>query len=106
MEWSGHTKTGRLQGIAAKPSTKTLEKEGAWERVMHWMMGDFGYRNCPIFLVKVLGVGNNRSTVLRGALLPEERTKMKKDQLSCILSQNIKIHCWKIDRPIATVLSS
>ena len=43
----------------AKPSTKTLEKEGAWERTIHWMMGDFGYHNCPIFLVKVLGLENN-----------------------------------------------
>ena len=54
MGWSGHTKTGRLQGIVAKPSTKTLEEEGAWERTIHWMMADFGYRNCPIFLVEVL----------------------------------------------------
>ena len=59
MGWSGHTKTGRLQGIVAKPSTKTLETEGAWERAIHWMMGDFSYHNCLIFLVEVLGVENN-----------------------------------------------
>ena len=60
MGWSGHTKTGRLQGIVAKPSTKTVETEGAWARAIDWMMGDFGYRNCPIFLVEVLGVENNK----------------------------------------------
>ena len=59
MGWSGHTKTGRLQGIVAKPSTKTLEEKGAWERAIHWMMADFDYRNCPIFLVEILGLENN-----------------------------------------------
>ena len=59
MGWSGHTKTGRLQGIVAKPSTKTLEKEGAWWNAIEWMMVDFGYRNCPIFLVEVVGAENN-----------------------------------------------
>ena len=57
----------------AKPSTKTLEKEGAWWNALEWMMADFGYRNCPIFLVEV-GCGKRRSRVLRVALLSEERT--------------------------------
>ena len=59
MGWSGHTKTRRLQGILSKPSTKTLEK-GAWERVIHCMIADFRYRNCPIFLIEVLGVENDK----------------------------------------------
>ena len=59
MGCSSHTKTGQLQGIMAKPSTKTLETEGAWAKAIDWMMADFGYPNCPIFLVEVLGVENN-----------------------------------------------
>ena len=58
MAWSGHTKTGRVQGIVAKPSKNVLEAEGAWGRAIQWMMADFGFRNCPIFLVEILGVEN------------------------------------------------
>ena len=64
MGWGGHTKTGRLQGVVAKPSTKTLEKEGAWERAILCMMADFGYRNCPIFQVEILGVEHNEVAFL------------------------------------------
>ena len=42
--------------MVAKPSKKTLEAEGAWERAIQWMMADFGFRRCPIFLVEVLEV--------------------------------------------------
>ena len=59
MGWSGHTKTGRLQGVVVKPTPKTLEKEGAWERAILCTMADFGFRKCPIFLVEILGVENN-----------------------------------------------
>ena len=47
MGWSGHTKTGRLQGIVVKPTPKTLEREGAWERAILCTIADFGFRNCP-----------------------------------------------------------
>ena len=56
IAWSGHSKTVRIQGVVAKPSKKTLEAEGAWERAKRWMMADFGFRRCPIFEVEVLEV--------------------------------------------------
>ena len=59
MGCGGNTKTGRLQVIVAKSSTKTLETEGAWERAILCRMADFGYRNCPIFQVEILGVEND-----------------------------------------------
>ena len=59
MAWSGHTKTGRLQGIVVKPTPKTLEREGAWERAILCTIADFGFRNCPIFAAEILGVENN-----------------------------------------------
>ena len=74
MGWSGHRKTGRLQGIVAKPSTKTLETEGAWAKAIDWMMADFGYRKLPYLPSRSFGCGKQRSTVLGATLLPEERT--------------------------------
>ena len=59
MGWSGHTKTGRLQGIVVKPIPKTLEREGAWGRAILCTIADFGFRNCPIFAAEILGVENN-----------------------------------------------
>ena len=59
--WGGAAtqKLDGLQGVVVKPTPKTLEKEGAWERAILCTMADFGFRNCPIFLVEILGVENN-----------------------------------------------
>ena len=45
--WSGHSKTGRVQGMLLKPTAAKLEDDEAWARAMQWAMADFGFQNCP-----------------------------------------------------------
>ena len=56
VAWSGHSGTGRVQGIQVQPTKTTQENDAAWAKAMRWAMADFGLRRCPIFEVEILGV--------------------------------------------------
>lgn len=53
---SGHSKTGRLQGMLVCPTPAVVADDAAWERAIQWTMADFGLRNYPIFQTEILGV--------------------------------------------------
>ena len=52
--WYAHTKTKRLAGIRIQPSACTVEKDNLWKKAIDWSIGDFGFRNCPIFFAEIL----------------------------------------------------
>ena len=56
VAWSGHSKTGRVQGMLVKPTAAKVEDGAAWERAMQWAMADFGFQNCPIFQTEIVGM--------------------------------------------------
>ena len=41
--------------MLVKPTAEKVADDACWERAMQWTMGDFGYKNCPIFHAKVVG---------------------------------------------------
>ena len=55
LAWSGHSKTGRVQGVLVKPTAAMVEDDESWERAMQWTMADFGFRKCPIFHTEIVG---------------------------------------------------
>ena len=55
LAWSGHSKTGRVQGMLVKPTAEMVADDAKWDRAMHWTMADFGLKNCPIFHVEIVG---------------------------------------------------
>ena len=42
LAWSGHSKTGGVQGMLVKPTAEKVADDACWERAMQWTMGDFG----------------------------------------------------------------
>ena len=42
LAWSGHSKTGGVQGMLVKPTAEKVADDAGWERAMQWTMGDFG----------------------------------------------------------------
>ena len=55
LAWGGHSKTGRVQGKLVKPTAATVADDVKWERAMHWVMADFGLKDCPIFHAEIVG---------------------------------------------------
>ena len=53
---SGHSKTGRVQGMLVRPSPAVVANDEQWEWAMQWTVADFGLRNCPIFRTEILGM--------------------------------------------------
>ena len=54
--WYAHTRTGRLAGVRISPTKQTVDCDKRWNRAIQWAMGDFGFRNCPIFHTEILGL--------------------------------------------------
>ena len=54
--WYVHTRTGRLAGIRISPTRHTVDCDKKWNRAILWAMGDFGFRNCPIFHTEILSL--------------------------------------------------
>ena len=57
--WYAHTKTGRLSGVRISPTKFTVDCDNRWNRAILWAMGDFGFRNCPIFHIEILSLEND-----------------------------------------------
>ena len=49
-----HTRTHRIAGVQISPTKHTVECDEKWNRAIRWAMGDFGFRNCPIFCTEIL----------------------------------------------------
>ena len=54
--WYAHTRTGRLAGVRISPTKHTVDCDKRWNRAILWAMGDFGFRNCPIFHTEILSL--------------------------------------------------
>ena len=54
--WYAHTKTGRIAGVCVRPTKAKVDNPKQWERAIEWSIGDFGFRNCPIFRVDILAI--------------------------------------------------
>ena len=54
--WYAHTRTGRLAGIRISTTRHTVDCDEKWNRAILWAMGDFGFRNCPIFHTEILSL--------------------------------------------------
>ena len=54
--WYAHTRTGRLAGVRISPTKYTVDCDKRWNRAILWAMGDFGFRNCPIFHTEILSL--------------------------------------------------
>ena len=52
---SGHSETGRVQGMLVKPPPATTQDPAKWVCAIEWAMADFGLRRCPIFCSEILG---------------------------------------------------
>ena len=59
LAWSGHSKTGRVQGMLVRPTPAMVANDANWERAVQWAMADFGFQNCPIFRTEILGEEND-----------------------------------------------
>ena len=55
LAWGGHSKTGRVQGMLVKPTAATVADDVKWERAMHWVVADFGLKDCLIFHAEIVG---------------------------------------------------
>ena len=49
--WCANTKTKRIAGIYLDCKNGNLEK---WDKIVRWAIGDFGFKNCPIFFTNIL----------------------------------------------------
>ena len=49
--WYTNTKTERIAGIYLDCKNRNLEK---WDTIVRWAIGDFGFKNCPIFFTNIL----------------------------------------------------
>ena len=57
--WYAHTKTKRIAGVRVSPTENTLREEKLWRKAIEWTIGDFGFRNCPIFFLEILSTEND-----------------------------------------------
>ena len=46
---SGHSRTGRTQGMLVHTTEEVAADDAKWKRAMEWTMADFGLRKCLIF---------------------------------------------------------
>ena len=53
---SGHSETGRVQGMLVHTTEEVAANDAKWKRAMDWTMADFGLRNCLIFRTEILGM--------------------------------------------------
>ena len=53
---SGHSRTGRTQGMLVHTTKEVAADDAKWKRAMEWTMADLGLRNCLIFRTEILGM--------------------------------------------------
>ena len=62
--WYAHTRTKRMAGIRIHPTKNTVDNDKLWKNTIRWAMGDYGFRNCPIFHAEILSADKENGILL------------------------------------------
>ena len=105
--WCANTKTKRIAGIYLDCKNGNLEK---WDKIVRWAIGDFGFKNCPIFFTNILSTdkdliqlsplqcfykGNETKTILAPCNTPKKVYKDPPKIEDYLPSNNICSFEWR-----------
>ena len=105
--WYANTKTKRIVGLNIDCKNANLEK---WEDIVYWAIGDFCFKNCPIFFTNIISTdketiqlsllrcffkGNETKTILAPCNLPTKVYSNPPDIEEYLPSTTICTFTWR-----------